>query len=126
MTDLEHIPLRHIDINAVWDFDKLLQDKEEKIKELKDAVNSEVSLKLELAHKANKVRLNPDMVKEEYELSKTPTEKQIQAYIDEKYSSLTDDYELSKQNVSLIRKDLELLDNRISLEKYVLQFKVKE
>lgn len=126
MTDLEHIPLRHMDINAVWDFDKLLQDKEEKIKELKDAVNSEVSLKLELAHKANKVRLNPDMVKEEYELSKTPTEKQIQAYIDEKYSSLTDDYELAKQNVSLIRKDLELLDNRISLEKYVLQFKVKE
>lgn len=110
----------------MWDFDKLLQDKEEKIKELKDAVNSEVSLKLELAHKANKVRLNPDMVKEEYELSKTPTEKQIQAYIDEKYSSLTDDYELAKQNVSLIRKDLELLDNRISLEKYVLQFKVKE
>jgi len=126
MTDLEHIPLRHTDINAVWDFDKLLQDKEEKIKELKDAVNSEVSLKLELAHKANKVRLNPDMVKEEYELSKTPTEKQIQAYIDEEYSELTDDYELAKQNVSLIRKDLELLDNRISLEKYVLQFKVKE
>ena len=126
MTDLEDIPLRHMDINAVWDFDKLLQDKEEKIKELKDAVNSEVSLKLELAHKANEVRLNPDMVKEEYELSKTPTEKQIQAYIDEKYSSLTDDYELAKQNVSLIRKDLELLDNRISLEKYVLQFKVKE
>lgn len=126
MTDLEHIPLRHTDINAVWDFDKLLQDKEEKIKELKDAVNSEVSLKLELAHKANEVRLNPDMVKEKYELSKTPTEKQIQAYIDEEYSELTDDYELSKQNVSLIRKDLELLDNRISLEKYVLQFKVKE
>ena len=126
MTDQEHIPLRHTDINAVWDFDKLLQDKEEKIKELKDAVNSEVSLKLELAHKANKVRLNPDMVKEEYELSKTPTEKQIQAYIDEEYSELTDDYELAKQNVSLIRKDLELLDNRISLEKYVLQFKVKE
>ena len=126
MADLEHIPLRHIDINAVWDFDKLLQDKKEKIKELKDAVNSEISLKLELTHKANEVRLNPDMVKEEYELSKTPTEKQIQAYIDEKYSSLTDDYELSKQNVSLIRKDLELLDNRISLEKYVLQFKVKK
>ena len=126
MADLEHIPLRHIDINAVWDFDKLLQDKKEKIKELKDAVNSEISLKLELTHKANEVRLNPDMVKEEYELSKTPTEKQIQAYIDEKYSSLTDDYELSKQNVSLIRKDLELLDNRISLEKYVLQFRVKK
>lgn len=126
MTDLEHIPLRHTDINAVWDFDKLLQDKEEKIKELKDAVNSEVSLKLELAHKANKVRLNPDMVKEKYELSKSPTEKQIQAYIDEEYPALTDTYELAKQNTSLIRKDLELLDNRISLEKYVLQFKVKE
>ena len=113
-------------IIEVSDFKKVLDEKEAKIKELKDAVNSEVSLKLELAHKANKVRLNPEIVKEKYELSKSPTEKQIQAYIDEEYPELTDDYELAKQNTSLIRKDLELLDNRISLEKYVLQFKVKK
>lgn len=110
----------------VTNFDKLLDEKEAKIKELKDAINSETSLKLELLHKSNKVKLNPDKVKEEYELSKAPTEKQIQAYIDEKYPELTDDYELSKQNTMLIRKDLELIDNRISFEKYVLQLELKQ
>ncbi|WP_296882231.1 hypothetical protein [uncultured Methanobrevibacter sp.] len=107
-------------------YKNLLESKNEKIKELKDAVNSEVSLKLDLLHKSNEVKLHPDRVKEEYELSKAPTEKQIQAYIDEKYSSLTNDYELAKQNTSLIRKDLELLDNRISFEKYVLQLELRK
>ena len=75
----------------VTNFNKLLDEKEAKIKELKDAINSETLLKLELLHKSNKVKLSPDNVKEEYELSKAPTEKQIQAYIDEKYSDLTND-----------------------------------
>ena len=110
----------------VTNFNKLLDEKEAKIKELKDAINSETLLKLELLHKINKVKLSPDNVKEEYELSKAPTEKQIQAYIDEKYSDLTNDYELAKQNTSLIRKDLELIDNRISFEKYVLQLELKQ
>lgn len=113
-------------VDKFRDYLKLLDEKEAKIKELKDAVNSETSLKLELLHKSNDVKLHPNNVKEEYELSKAPTEKQIQAYIDEKYSDLTDDYELAKQNTALIRKDLELLDNRISFEKYVLQLEMKQ
>lgn len=108
------------------DYLKLLDEKEAKIKELKDAVNSETSLKLQLLHKTNKVKLTPNLVRDEYELSKAPTEKQIQAYVDEKYPELTDDYELAKQNTSLIRKDLELIDNRISFEKYVLQLEMKQ
>ena len=111
---------------VVENFDKLLTEKEAKIKELKDAVNSETSLKLELLHKTNKVKLTPNLVRDEYELSKAPTEKQIQAYVDEKYPELTDDYELSKQNTMLIRKDLELIDNRISFEKYVIQLELKQ
>ena len=107
-------------------YNELLKEKEGKLNELKDAVNSETSLKLELLHKSNKVKLHPNKVKEEYELSKAPTEKQIQAYIDEEYPDLTNEYELAKQNTSLIRKDLELLDNRISFEKYVLQLELKQ
>jgi hypothetical protein len=99
----------------------LLTQKREKLDELKDAVNSETSLKLKLLHKANKVKLNPDIVKDELELTKLPTEKQIQAYIDETYNCLTDDYELAKQNTALIKKELEFLDDCISLEKYVLR-----
>ena len=107
-------------------YEKLLEDKKDKIKELKDAINSETSLKLDLLHKSNDVKLNPNIVKEEQGLSKAPTEKQIQAYIDEKYPTLTNDYELAKQNTSIIRKDLELLDNLISFEKYVLQLELKQ
>ena len=107
-------------------FEEKLEEKNNKLDELKDAVNSETTLKLELLHKANQVRLNPNIVKEEYELNKAPTEKQIQAYIDETYKDLTDDYELAKQNTSLIRRDLELIDNCISLEKYVLQLELKK
>lgn len=126
MKDLIKSPMLHTKFSEVWIFDKLLKEKEEKMQELKDAVNSETSLKLELLHKSNKVKLHPDEVKEKYELSKAPTEKQIQAYVDEEYPELTNDYELAKQNTSLIRKDLELIDNRISLEKYVLQLEMKK
>ena len=107
-------------------FEELLESKQAKLKELKDAVNSEVSLKLELLHKSNNVKLNQNMVKEELELAKNPTEKQIQAYIDETYKELTDDYELAKNNTSLIRKDLEFIDDKISVEKHLQWELVKQ
>ena len=46
----------------VTNFNKLLTEKEAKIKELKDAINSETSLKLDLLHKSNEVKLNPNKV----------------------------------------------------------------
>lgn len=107
------------------DFNGLLNEKQEKIKDLKDAVNSETSLKLELLHKSNLIKLHPDDVKEKLELSKAPTEKQIQAHIDEEYKELTDDYELAKQNTSIIRKELEFIDDCISVKKYLLKLVLK-
>ena len=101
--------------------DEKLREKHTKLDELKDAVNSETSLKLKLLHKANQVKLNPNIVKEKYELSKTPTEKQIQAYIDETYSNLTDEYEIAKQNTMLIKKELEFIDDVLSVNKIILR-----
>lgn len=101
--------------------DEKLREKHTKLDELKDAVNSETSLKLKLLHKANQVKLNPNIVKEKYELSKTPTEKQIQAYIDETYSDLTDEYEIAKQNTMLIKKELEFIDDVLSVNKIILR-----
>ena len=106
------------------DFNELLAEKQKKIKELKDAVNSETTLKLDLLHKSNLIKLHPEEVKEKLGLSKLPTEKQIQAHIDETYKELTDDYELAKQNTSLIRKDLEFIDDCISANKYILRLKL--
>ena len=101
--------------------DEKLVEKRTKLDELKDAVNSETTLKLKLLHKANQVKLNPTRVKEKYELSKTPTEKQIQAYIDETYSNLTDEYEIAKQNTMLIKKELEFIDDVLSVNKIILR-----
>ena len=101
--------------------DEKLVEKRTKLDDLKDAVNSETTLKLKLLHKANQVKLNPNIVKEKYELSKTPTEKQIQAYIDETYSDLTDEYEIAKQNTMLIKKELEFIDDVLSVNKIILR-----
>jgi len=106
---------------TIKSYKEILEYKKMKLNELQDAVNSETTLKLKLLHKSNEVRLHPSKVKEELELDKLPTEKQIQAHIDEKYSDLTDEYELAKQNTSLIRRELEFIDDCLSLEKYIVR-----
>lgn len=106
---------------------KLLNCKKEKMDELKDAVNSEVSLKLDYEHKYNQLLLSPDLtdkVKEATNDSR-PTAKQKEAYIVEELKTEYDDLELAKQNTSLIRKDLEYIDNIISAEKYALQLEMR-
>ena len=109
-------------------FADILNMKNEKLKELKDAVNSEVSLRLDYEHKFNKELLSgnlTDNVKEATGESR-PTTKMKEAYITEKLSSLYDELEIAKNNTSIIRKDLEYLDNIISAEKYALQLRIKE
>lgn len=106
---------------------KLLNCKKEKMDELKDAVNSEVSLRLDYEHKYNQLLLSPDLtdkVKEATNDSR-PTAKQKEAYIVEELKTEYNDLELAKQNTSLIRKDLEYIDNVISAEKYALQLQMR-
>ena len=105
---------------------QLISDKRKITKNYKDAINSHITLKQKLLHKSNEIKLNPAQIQEELELKKLPTEKQTQAYIDEKYSTLTDELAISKENINLIKKDLELLDDEISLFKYKIQMELKE
>ena len=106
---------------------KLLNCKKEKIDELNDAVNSEVSLRLDYEHKFNQMLISPeltDKVKEATGESR-PTSKMKEAYIVEELKTEYDDLELAKSNTSLIRKDLEYIDNVISAEKYALQLQMR-
>jgi len=103
----------------------MINNKQDKLNELKAAVNSELSLKLTYLHKSNAVRLDPDL-KDTIGLSKNPTEKQVQAYIENTYE---EDYQLMKiaeENTKLIKRQLELIDDRISLEKYAIRLELKE
>lgn len=106
----------------------LLNIKNKKLDELKDAINSEVSLRLDYEHKFNKELLSSDLTDNVKEASgeSRPTAKMKEAYIIEKLSVEYDELEIAKHNTSIIRKDLEYLDNIISAQKYSLQLQLKE
>ncbi len=106
---------------------KLLNMKKEKIDELNDAVNSEVSLRLDYEHKYNQLLLSSDLTDKVKEATgeSRPTSKMKEAYIVEELKTEYDDLELAKSNTSLIRKDLEYIDNIISAEKYALQLQMR-
>lgn len=106
----------------------LLNIKNKKLDELKDAINSEVSLRLDYEHKFNKELLSSDLTDNVKEASgeSRPTAKIKEAYIIEKLSVEYDELEIAKHNTSIIRKDLEYLDNIISAQKYSLQLQIKE
>jgi len=98
----------------------MINNKQDKLDELKAAINSEISLKLTYLHKSNAVRIDPKL-KDIMGLSKNPTEKQVQAYIENTYE---EDYQLMKiaeENTKIIKRQLDLIDDRITLEKYAIR-----
>lgn len=102
---------------------KLLNDKATKLEELRTAINHELVCELNYLHESNQLRLDPNKIKENLELSKMPTEKQINAYIEENLTHEYDLWKIAKANTSLIRQQLDLINDRISFEKYVLRLK---
>lgn len=100
------------------DYSKLLTEKEELLKTLNVAINEHVALKNEYLVKSNLLRLHPDKIKEDLGLNKAATEKQQQAYIDDKLKDLLQDLKISDENVKHWKRELDLLDDKISLEKF--------
>lgn len=103
-----------------------INNKQDKLDELKDAVNSEVNLKLTFLHKSNVLRLKPDEIQRDLGLSKLPTEKQTNAYIEEKLSVEYDLLKIAEANTKWIKRDLGLLDDFIRLEEYLIKLELKE
>ena len=57
---------------------------------------------------------------------KNPTEKQTQAYIENTYKEDFDALKIAEENTKLIKRQLDLIDDRISLEKYAIQLELKK
>ena len=100
------------------DLDELIQEKGEVLNTVNIAVNEYVRLKNEYIVKSNAIRLKPDEIQENLGLSKPATEKQQQAYIDDKLKDLRQDLRVAEENVSTWKREVDLLDNKISAEKY--------
>lgn len=102
-----------------------INEKHELIRKLQEAKNHELACKIDYTHKTNQIKLHPDDVKEDLELSKAPTEKQINAYCEEKYQREFNMYTIAKANTSLLNTKLDLINDYISLERYILRMALK-
>ena len=61
--------------------------------------------------------MKPNQIKEDLGLGKAPTEKQQQAYIDDNLKDLVQDLRISEENVKSWKREVDLLDDKISVEK---------
>ena len=107
----------------VYDLGAIINVKHIKLEELAMAIEHELSCELTYIHCSNTIRLQPDKIKEELELSKAPTEKQIQAYIEEKHAAEFDMWKIAKANTSLLRQQLDYINDRISYEKHSIRMR---
>lgn len=98
--------------------DGLIQEKSETLNTVNIAVNEHVRLKNEYLIKSNEWLIKPESIKEELGLSRAPTEKQTKAFIDDKFSDLVQDLNIAEENVKSWKREIDLLDNKISAEKY--------
>lgn len=105
--------------------DEHIEEKSKTLEALQIAVNDLVSVKNRYVIASNRLRIQPDKIKEELGLSKAATEKQQQAYIDDKLCKEVQDIRIAEENVKLLKRKIDLLDDKISLEKYRVQLLMK-
>ena len=103
-----------------------INEKLELLEQYQIAKTHELSFELDYLHKCNEVKLNPEIVKTELELSKNPTEKQITAYCEEKYLIEYQNLAVAKAKVGLLGKQLAILDDMISFNKYCVRMELKK
>ena len=110
--------------SPVYDLGNMINKKQCKLEELQLAVNHELRCELSYTHQANSIRLRPAEIQEELGLSKLPTEKQVNAYIENKLSFEFDLWKIAKADTSLIRQQLDIMNDRVSFEKYALRMRL--
>lgn len=98
--------------------DSLINEKSEALNTVNIAVNEHLRLKNEYVAKSNEWLIKPDVIKEELGLSRAPTEKQTRAFIDDKFSDIIQDLNIAEENVKSWKREVDLLDDKISAEKY--------
>lgn len=106
--------------DLVKNLNDLILEKSEVLNTVNIAVDEFVNLKNEYIMRSNELRLNTDF-KEVLGLNKAATEKQQQAYIDNVLKDLVQDVRIAEENVKSLKRDVDLLNDKITLEKYRLK-----
>lgn len=113
-------------MNDCYNLAHRINEKQDKLNDYQTALEHELVCERRYNEKCNEVKLHPDIVKEKLELSKAPTEKQITAYCEETFKKEFTNWKIAKTNTSLISKQIDLINDYISLEKYILRKELKE
>lgn len=103
--------------DVTHDLDELIQEKAEALDTVNIAVNEYTCLKNKYVTRSNSLRINTDF-KEVMNLSKVATEKQQQAYIDDTLRDILQELRIAEENVKSWKREVDLLDDKISAEKY--------
>ena len=101
--------------------DELIHDNTEALNTLNIAVNEYTRLKNEYLVKSNELKIKPGLIQEELGLSRAPTEKQTMAYIDDTFKDLVRDLNIASENVSSWKREVDLINDKISVEKLKLR-----
>lgn len=121
----EPLTLNNSEVSPITTLAIMINNKGEKLEELRTAINHEVSCELTYLHRSNALKLKPEEIQKELGLKKLPTEKQTTAFIEEKLARKFDLWKIAKANTALIKQQLSLIEDRISLEKYAIRLELK-
>lgn len=105
--------------------DKLIQEKAEALNTVNIAVNEYVTIKNKYTLRSNLLRLNTDF-QSELNLTKAATEKQQQSYIDTKLQDILQEMRLAEENVKTWKREVDLLNDKITAEKYRVKIMVAD
>ena len=99
---------------------ELINAKAEALNTVNIAVNEYVAVKNKYVIESNKLRVKTDF-KSELNLTKPATEKQQQSYIDNKLCKEVQDIRIAEENVKSWKREVDLLNDKISCEKLRLR-----
>lgn len=110
-----------VDVSEANNLGLLINIKQDLIQDLTEAIETETRLTLEYNHKYNKLLLTTDF-KEELQEAR-PTGAMKESWLVEKLHELYDAKIIAEKNTKLIRKHLDLLEDRIKLERTIIQLR---
>ena len=106
---------------VVQELAALIDQKQDLINNLQEAIETEITATLDYEHRYNTKLLNTDFPEVLGEAK--PNKDKKEAWIHEQLQTEYDAKQIAEENTKIIRKQIELLDNRISLEKYIIQLR---
>ena len=111
-TNLDHA------VMVTTSFKEMINLKQELTNQLKEAAEKEITAKLNYEQEFNERLLN---TKFEEKLNKSrPNKDEKEAYIHNQIKEIYAEKIITEENTKIIKRQLELIDNRISLEKTIL------